>query len=130
MTQGKSWMAKTAVLAMMVGISALFYTQTRDVKTPSKISTTTQKFADKVVIYTKAGCGYCIKAIALLQEEGIPFTRHDITEDMDKRRSLVAITGANTVPYIFIDHKFIGGYTDFVRLLQSEDAPKFNENKS
>ena len=82
-----------------------------------------QKGTKTVLIYTKAGCIYCEKAINLLRNERITYTEQDVTGDMDKRRSLIAVTGARTVPYIFVGHKYIGGYTDFARMIRNKELP-------
>lgn len=61
-----------------------------------------------VSLFTKPGCPYCAKAKALLTEKGISYEEIVLGQDATLR-SLRAMTGATTVPQVFIDGKLIGG---------------------
>ena len=65
------------------------------------------KKPDQVAILTRAGCGYCARAKQLLKELG-----HDYAElslDHGNRSRIVgAITGAGTVPQVFVNGQRIG----------------------
>lgn len=66
-----------------------------------------------VEIYTKAFCGYCARAKALLNEKGVAFTEYDITMGGPKRAEMLdRSNGGVTVPQIFIDGQHIGGSDD------------------
>ncbi len=63
-----------------------------------------------VEIYTKAFCGYCSRAKALLDAKGVPYTEYDVTMGGPKRAEMVdRAPGATTVPQIFIDGRLVGG---------------------
>lgn len=63
-----------------------------------------------VEIYTKAWCGYCARAKALLEEKGVAFDEYDITMGGPKRDEMLGrANGGTTVPQIFIDGQSIGG---------------------
>ena len=64
----------------------------------------------KVTLYSKIGCRYCDLAKELLENKGIPYEVIELTNKKDLLIKLVSQTGQNTVPYIFINDKFIGGY--------------------
>lgn len=66
----------------------------------------------KIEIYSINNCGYCEAAKALLKSKGLDFLEINITDDFDKRQTLVEKTNHRTMPQIFIDDKFIGGYTE------------------
>jgi len=67
----------------------------------------------KVEIYTQWGCGYCVRAKALLDDKGVAYTEHDITMTTAKRAEMRArAPSASTVPQIFIDDTAIGGCDD------------------
>lgn len=67
----------------------------------------------KVEIYTKAFCGFCHRAKALLDAKGVPFEEYDITMGGPKRDELRArVPGYATVPQIFIDGQLVGGCDD------------------
>ena len=71
----------------------------------------------KVEIYTKAWCGYCARAKALLEGKGIAFDEYDITMGGPKRSEMLdRANGGSTVPQIFIDGRHIGGSDDMAAL--------------
>lgn len=74
----------------------------------------------KVLMYIKAGCKYCLMAKTLLLEHHIGFESIDISFDPDIQKKLFEQTGQNTVPYIFIDDKFIGGYSNLLELANNK----------
>jgi len=71
----------------------------------------------KVEIYTKAFCGYCYRAKALLAEKGVAFEEVDITMGGPRRAEMIERShGGTTVPQIFIDGKHVGGSDELVAL--------------
>jgi glutaredoxin 3 len=71
----------------------------------------------KVEIYTKAFCGFCFRAKALLDEKGAAFEEYDITSGGAKRQEMLErAPGRTTVPQIFIDGRHIGGCDDLLAL--------------
>jgi glutaredoxin 3 len=67
----------------------------------------------KVEIYTKAWCGYCSRAKALLESKGVAFDEYDITMGGPQRTEMLErANGGTTVPQIFIDGRHIGGSDD------------------
>lgn len=71
----------------------------------------------KVEIYTKAFCGYCVRAKALLGRKGIAFEEYDITMGGPKRQEMLdRAPGSLTVPQIFIDGRHVGGSDDLAAL--------------
>lgn len=70
-----------------------------------------------VEIYTKAWCGYCARAKALLTDKGVAFEEYDISMGGPKRDEMQKrAPGQATVPQIFIDGKHIGGSDDLSAL--------------
>jgi len=70
-----------------------------------------------VKVYTGAYCGYCNAAKKLLQTAGVPFEEIGLDDQPELRRKLSEENGHyRTVPMIFIDGKFIGGFTDLQTL--------------
>jgi glutaredoxin 3 len=71
----------------------------------------------KVEIYTKAFCGYCVRAKRLLQSKGIAFEEYDITLGGPKRAEMLQrANGRTTVPQVFIDGRHVGGSDDLYEL--------------
>jgi glutaredoxin 3 len=64
----------------------------------------------QIEIYTKAFCGYCVRAKALLGRKGVAFEEHDITMGGPRRAEMIDRSGGSTtVPQIFIDGRHVGG---------------------
>ena len=70
-----------------------------------------------VEIYTKAFCGYCARAKAMLDQKGVAYDEYDITMGGPKRTEMLERAhGGSTVPQIFIDGKHIGGSDRLIEL--------------
>ncbi|BBF71368.1 glutaredoxin 3 [Sphingomonas bisphenolicum] len=70
-----------------------------------------------VEIYTKAWCGYCARAKALLTDKGVAFQEYDISMGGPRRDEILErAPGRTTVPQIFIDGRHIGGSDDLSAL--------------
>lgn len=80
----------------------------------------------KIVIYSTRSCPYCVRAKAFFQERNLPFEEIDLTENHSELDRLKQRTGHMTVPQIFIDDIFIGGYTDLIAKIEA-GALKFNK---
>jgi glutaredoxin 3 len=73
--------------------------------------------APKVEIYTKWGCGFCVRAKALLEAKGVTFEEYDITMGGPRRAEMLErVPGAATVPQIFIEGAPVGGCDDLYAL--------------
>ncbi|WP_336973577.1 glutaredoxin 3 [Sphingobium aromaticiconvertens] len=71
----------------------------------------------RIELYTKAFCGYCARAKALLADKGVAFEEYDITMGGPKRQEMLErANGGSTVPQIFIDDQHIGGSDDLAAL--------------
>jgi glutaredoxin 3 len=69
-----------------------------------------------IIIYTRDFCGYCAAAKALLGRKGAAFTEHNATFDPDLRAEMIAKSGRNTFPQIFINGTHVGGCDDLMAL--------------
>lgn len=67
-------------------------------------------------IYTASYCPWCKKAVELLVSRGVSFSAVDVTNDEEQRNSIITLSGCRTVPQIWVDDKFIGGFSDLDRL--------------
>jgi glutathione-dependent peroxiredoxin len=75
------------------------------------------KKPDQVAILTREGCSFCAKAKRLLTEAGIAYA--EVPLDHAVRTKVVgAITGAQTVPQVFINGRLIGNAEDLERHLK------------
>jgi glutaredoxin 3 len=70
-----------------------------------------------IEIYTKAFCGYCTRAKALLNAKGAAYEEFDITMGGPKRSEMLQRSrGGTTVPQIFINGQHVGGSDDLAAL--------------
>ncbi len=70
-----------------------------------------------VTIYTTPLCPYCKKAKQLFQSLDISCDEVDVSKDTDARqRASEKAGGWMTVPMIFADDEFLGGYDDILKL--------------
>lgn len=66
-----------------------------------------------VVIYTKPGCPYCVRALALLERKGIVPTEIVASNDPARKAEMIERSGGRmTFPQIFVDGRHIGGCDD------------------
>lgn len=69
-------------------------------------------------VFGKENCPYCVRAKELLQSKLLEFTYRDVVEDevafLQMNSWVAEATGfpARTVPQIFLDQEYIGGYTE------------------
>ncbi len=61
-----------------------------------------------ISLFTKVGCPFCARAKAMLKQKGLEYEEIVLGQDASMR-SLRAMSGAATVPQVFIDGKLIGG---------------------
>ena len=79
----------------------------------------------KVEIYTWDNCPYCKRAIELLDNKGVKYTRYRIDGDETAREKMAERTnGRRTVPQVFIDDKHIGGCDDTYELDEKGELDK------
>ena len=65
--------------------------------------------APKVRMYSSPWCGYCAQARGLLESKGVACEEIDVDATPGARREMIARSGRNTVPQIFIGDTHIGG---------------------
>jgi GrxC family glutaredoxin len=70
----------------------------------------------KIQIYTQSYCPYCTRAKEFVKSKGLDFEEINLDGKDEELNSLKNRTGHRTIPQIFVDDKFIGGYTDLVQL--------------
>lgn len=71
----------------------------------------------RVFMYSKKVCPYCVMAEKLLQLKGVQhIERTYIDDDSDLRDQMIERTGRRTVPQIYIGETHVGGYDDLAAL--------------
>ena len=70
----------------------------------------------KAEIYSTPICNFCKLAKNLLESKGIEFTEYQVGKDIDKDKLEEKVGNTvRTVPQIFVDDKYIGGYQELER---------------
>ena len=73
-------------------------------------------------MFSKSYCPYCKKAIALARQYGIEpdvLQLDEIPDGQTIQNEIQRNTGQKTVPAIWINDNFIGGYNDLLKLHQN-----------
>ncbi len=77
----------------------------------------------KVIIYGATYCVFCVKAKNLLKKNNVPVNWIDV-ENEENRLKLMTLQNTHnyfTIPMIFIDGRFIGGFSDLVEKINSKE---------
>ena len=72
----------------------------------------------KAVVWSKDSCPFCVQAKALLESRGIKFEERNVSKDWTREQLLAAVPNARTLPQIFLDDNYVGGFTELRRHLQ------------
>lgn len=64
----------------------------------------------KAIVWSKVSCPYCDRAKALLNQKGYQIEERIIGDGYTKEQLLEAVPNARTVPQIFLDDEYIGGF--------------------
>jgi len=73
----------------------------------------------KAIVWSNVGCTYCEQAKKLLQSKNIEYEERNIAHGLWTVQQLQeAVPGARTVPQIFLDDKYIGGYQQLAEKLK------------
>lgn len=77
-----------------------------------------------VTIYTSFYCIYCRRAKRLLERKQVDYEEIRLDEDPEKRNELVESLNWRTVPMIFVNEQFIGGYDQLAALERSGELDR------
>ena len=73
----------------------------------------------KAIVWSKNNCPFCVQAKNLLKLKGIEFEERNISAEKWTREQLLeAVPTARTLPQIFLDDNYIGGFTELRRHFQ------------
>jgi len=76
----------------------------------------------EVKVYSTGVCPICVKTKVLLKKWGIPYDEVRIDQDPDGlKEMMVGTNNARTVPQIWIQGKWIGGFSELTELHMDGD---------
>mmetsp|Transcript_23396 Transcript_23396/g.59159 ORF Transcript_23396/g.59159 Transcript_23396/m.59159 type:complete len:154 (-) Transcript_23396:233-694(-) len=102
------------------------FSTTLHAQAPAELVDTAIK-GSKVMVFSKTWCPFCIKAKKALDSVGAKYSVMELDDREDGgeiQDVFVELTGARSVPRVFIDGKFVGGGDDIVRLMNSGELEK------
>ena len=71
----------------------------------------------KAIVWSKYHCTFCEQAKSLLSRKGIEIEERKIGDGWTKEELHEAVPNARTVPQIFLDGEYIGGYNELQQKL-------------
>jgi glutaredoxin len=66
----------------------------------------------KATVWSKEQCTFCDQAKALLESKGISYEERKIGDGYTREELLEAVPTARTVPQIFLDDEYVGGFNE------------------
>ena len=130
----RSYVLKTHVAAWKKGLKGLYYLRTEAKSRAENISEKVERTALEdykgTIVYGKKSCPFCEMAKEELRMRGLPFEWVDL-EEIGKTAKEVTGRDVKSVPQIYINGDYVGGYDDLKsRLDASYEAQDGDECKS
>ena len=79
------------------------------------------KLPHDVALFTREGCGFCVRAKGLLNDAGIEFEELLLNRDYSDQ-TLRAVSAQISYPQVFIDGKHVGGSDELAGWLEQHDG--------
>lgn len=124
----RSYVNKVHLKAWKDGLKGLYYLRTEAKARAENVSEKVERIAlqddNRTIVYGKAWCPWCMKAKEELTLQGIIFDYVDL-EEVGKTAKEVTGRDVKTVPQIYIEGKYVGGYEELMKYLanESENEP-------
>jgi len=123
----KSYVNKVHIKAWNEGLKGLYYLRTEAKSRAENVSEKVERVAlqedTRSIVYSKKNCPFCSMAMEELKLRGIPYDKIDLA-DIGKTAAEVTGRKVKTVPQIYIGGKYVGGYEELMKHLETpfEDA--------
>jgi ribonucleoside-diphosphate reductase alpha chain len=125
----KRYVNKVHFNAWRQGLKGLYYLRTEAKSRAETVSDKVERVAleddNRTIIYGKSNCPWCKLATEELSLRGTPFDYIDL-EEIGKTAAEVTGRKVKTVPQIYIEGRYVGGYEDLMSHLESD----YNETES
>ena len=66
----------------------------------------------KAIVWSKDQCAFCEQAKGLLEMKSIEYEVRNISQDWTREQLLEAVPTARSVPQIFLDEEYVGGFQE------------------
>ena len=118
----KSYVNKVHLKAWKDGLKGLYYLRTEAKSRAENVSEKVERVAlqedTRNIVYSKKNCPFCSMAMEELKLRGIPYDKIDLA-DIGKTAAEVTGRKVKTVPQIYIGGKYIGGYEELMKHLET-----------
>jgi ribonucleoside-diphosphate reductase alpha chain len=118
----KAYVNKVHLKAWKEGLKGLYYLRTEAKSRAENVSEKVERVAlqddTRSIIYGKKNCPYCQMAKDEMTMRGMPFDYIDL-EEVGKTASEVTGRRVGTVPQIYLNGSYIGGYDDLIGYLNN-----------
>ena len=118
----KSYVNKVHLKAWKDGLKGLYYLRTEAKSRAENVSEKVERVAlqedTRSIVYSKKNCPFCSMAMEELKLRGIPYDKIDLA-DIGKTAAEVTGRKVKTVPQIYIGGKYIGGYEELMKHLET-----------
>ena len=71
------------------------------------------------IVWSKNGCGFCEQAKNLLKLKNSVYEERNINKDWTREQLLEVVPTAKTLPQIFVDDVYVGGYDELKKTLKA-----------
>lgn len=126
----KSYVNKVHLKAWKEGLKGLYYLRTEAKSRAENVSEKIERVAlqedNRSIVYSKKNCPWCAMAMEELKLRGIPFDKIDL-EEIGKTAAEVTGRKVNTVPQIYIEGQYIGGYQELMSVLDNTKVEETEE---
>jgi ribonucleoside-diphosphate reductase alpha chain len=116
----KSYVNKVHLKAYREGLKGLYYLRTEAKSRAENVSEKVERVAlqddARSIVYSKKNCPWCALAMEELKLRGIAYDKIDL-EEIGKTAAEVTGRKVKTVPQIYIEGKYIGGYEELMAFL-------------
>ncbi len=120
----KRYVNKVHFNAWRKGLKGLYYLRTEAASRAETVSDKVERVAleddNRTIIYGKSNCPWCTKAIEELQLQGVDFDYVDLEVIKKTAAEVTGRKDVTTVPQIYIEGRYIGGYEDLMLQLKTD----------
>lgn len=128
----KSYVNKVHLKAWKDGLKGLYYLRTEAKSRAENVSEKVERVAlqedTRNIVYGIPNCPFCQLAKEEMKLRGIPYDYIDLKE-IGKTAAEVTGRKVKTVPQIYIQGNYVGGYEDLMAFLGNADSPTQEDNE-
>ena len=128
----KSYVNKVHLRAWRDGLKGLYYLRTEAKSRAENVSEKVERVAlqddNRSIVYGKKNCPYCQMAKDELTLRGVPFDYIDL-EELGKTAAEVTGRKVKTVPQIYIEGNYIGGYDELIAFMNKTILDTSEDNE-